>query len=48
MDYLINKVIETKDKDFIKEIISRGKDISYLFSEEKLEKIKDALLKEII
>lgn len=44
MKHLLKKVKETNDKDFINEIIRRGKDIDYLFSEEELKKIKEFLL----
>ena len=43
MEHLLKKVKETNDKDFINEIIRRGKDITYLFSDEELRKIKEFL-----
>ena len=45
MEHLLKKVKETNDKDFINEIIRRGKDITYLFNDEELKKIKEFLLK---
>lgn len=44
MEHLLKKVKETNDKEFINEIIRRGKDIDYLFSDEELKKIKEFLL----
>ena len=44
MEHLLKKVKETNDKDFINEIIRRGKDLDYLFSEKELKKIKEYLL----
>lgn len=40
MDKLINKIISTKDKKFIHQLIERGKHIGDMFTDEQISKIK--------
>lgn len=40
---LIEKIIKTNDRDFINNVIKRGIDIGHIFSEEEIEKLKNAI-----
>lgn len=42
----VEKIMKTKDEVFISNVIKRGIDIGHIFSEEELEKLKNAIKKE--